>query len=65
MKLPGITTSAEVIDTIQKLRREVRELADGWRLQQSLSNDKIERKIDFMIEQLAKLNAWTERMGRQ
>ncbi len=63
----GILKSKEpdpVLEAIQKLRREVREMGDGWRSQQSVSNDKQEAILKNIDEKVSKLLTAWEKMSR-
>jgi uncharacterized protein YukE len=51
--------SDPVLEAIQKLRREVRDMTDGWRGQQSVSNDAVLAKLEQMSADVILLKrAW-------
>lgn len=49
----------EILQAIAKLRRDVDEMTDGWRNQQSVSNDTMMAKLDQMAADVMLLKrAW-------
>ena len=62
--LPKRISNAEVLDTLQKLRREFREWGEASRGQQSVHNDKQEGSMKMMIERLDRLITAWEKMAR-
>jgi hypothetical protein len=50
---------AEILQAIQKLRRDIDDMTDGWRNQQSVSNDTMMAKLDQMVTDVMLLKrAW-------
>jgi hypothetical protein len=49
----------EILEAIQKLRRDIDDMTDGWRNQQSVSNDTMMAKLDTMATDVMLLKrAW-------
>jgi hypothetical protein len=59
MGILNSTPKDEVLEAIEKLRLEIQEMTDGWRNQQSVSNDTMMAKLDVMASDVMLLKrAW-------